>query len=190
MSKINNNRGSILLDWSTALSLSMTTAMVAVPGLRTFVHESQRSVVVNELQLQFRQAAASASRMGQTITVCASHDGQSCAQMDEVAGSKDWSAGWISFVDLDGDGVMQADEASLRMTRTANDQPNIVVTGTHAAFSFRPYYTRPYAGTEPGRVTVCDREVHGGSRAVILDRNGKGRLGPVTKAKRGCDAQA
>jgi Tfp pilus assembly protein FimT len=179
--------GGLLVDWSTALSLAATAAMVAVPGLRTFVHETQRSQVVNELQRAFRQAAFSAGQLGETVTVCASSaDGRRCAG----DGASDWSGGWLAFVDLDGDGAMGAGESRLRLWHTANTHANIAVRATAAAFSFRPYWRRPYEGTAPGRVTVCDRKGHGGQRAIDIDRAGAPRLAETPRARRGCDAPA
>lgn len=177
------SRGSILVDWSTAVSLAATAAMVTVPGLRTFVHESQRSAVVNELQAEIRQAATSANQLGQTVTLCATDAaGRHCA------GAGDWSQGWLAFVDANGDGAMQDGEA--RLWRTPNTERNIAVHATPAAFSFRPYYKRPFETTEPGHLVICDRKGHGGQRAIEINAAGVPRLGAVASSKPGCHAQA
>lgn len=171
---IRASQGSMLVDWSTAASIAATALMVGVPGLRTFVHESQRCAVVNQLQQEMRLAATKASQLGQTVTLCARKaDGAGCAEHGN------WSDGWIAFVDMDGDGAMQRDEAPLRLWETRNTQANIVVAGSAPAFTFRPYFARPYRGTEPGHLTVCDRKGHGGSRVIEVDRSGAPRLGDV-----------
>jgi type IV fimbrial biogenesis protein FimT len=175
-------RGSMLVDWSTAASLVAAAAMFAVPGLQTFIHESQRCAVVNQLQRDMRLAATKASQLGQTVTLCAS-----AADSERCAGHGDWSGGWIAFVDMNGDGTMQKDESRLRLWKSVNDQANIVVTASAESFSFRPYFARPYLGTEPGQVVVCDREGHGGSRVVEIDRAGAPRLGAEG---RNCNAAA
>lgn len=172
MRGMRGSRGSILVDWSTAASLAATALMVGVPGLRTFIHESQRCAVVNQLQQEMRLATTKASQLGQTVTVCATAAGS-----ERCAGHADWSGGWMAFVDMNGDGEMQKDEANLRLWRTANTQENIVVAASAPAFSFRPYFARPYLGTEPGHVVVCDRKGHGGSRKIEIDRAGALRLG-------------
>ena len=184
MPKFKVSRGSMLVDWSTALSLATTAAMITVPGLRTFVHESQRSAVVNELQHEIRQAAAQANQLGETITLCASD-----AAGERCADEGNWSRGWLAFVDLNGDGLMQDDEVKLRLWRTPNTETNIAVTAAPAAFSFRPYYKRPFEATAPGSLTVCDREGHGGRRAIQINSAGVARLGAVQSSKRGCHAQ-
>lgn len=183
MRTMRSNRGSLLVDWSTATSLAAAAAMFAVPGLKTFVHESQRCAVVNQLQRDMRLAATKANQLGQTVTLCASAAGS-----QRCAGHGNWSDGWIAFVDMNGDGAMQKDEAKLRLWKSENAQANIVVSASGGAFSFRPYFARPYLGTEPGHVVVCDREGHGGSRVVEVDRAGAPRLGAA--GTRSCDAPA
>jgi Tfp pilus assembly protein FimT len=180
--KIKASRGSLLVDWSTALSVAATAAMVAVPGLKTFVHESQRSAVVNEIQFQVRKAALAANERGQTISLCAS-----ALRSEGCADSADWSGGWTAFVDLNGDGAMQAGETRLWSTR--NEHRNIAVAAAPAVFSFRPFYARPYNhGTTPGQLTVCDREGSGGTRSVVVDRAGIPRLSEARSSAGGCHA--
>lgn len=176
--------GGLLVDWSTALSLAATTAMVAVPGLRTFVHEAQRSAVVNTLQLEIRKAAQAANELGQTVTMCASN-----ARADGCAEDGNWSRGWIAFVDVDNSGAMEAGEAQLRLWSTSNGHANIAVASVPAALSFRPFYARPYGGATPGRVAVCDREGAGGARGIEVDRAGVPRLAEASAREGGCRAR-
>ena len=177
------SRGSLLVDWSTALSIGATALMVAVPGLRTFVHESQRCSVVNQLQQEMRQASRSAGQLGHTVTLCASARGS-----ERCAEHGNWSNGWIAFVDMNGDGQMQNDEAKLRLWRTENTQQNIVVAAAPAVFSFHPYFARPYLGTEPGHLVVCDRKGYGGSRMIEVDRSGAPRLADA--GRKNCNVSA
>ena len=177
------DRGSILVDWSTAASIAATALMVGVPGLKTFIHESQRCGVVNQLQQEMRLAATKASQFGQTVTLCAVASGG-----ERCAGEADWSHGWMAFVDFNRDGAMQDDEAPMRIWRTANTHANIAVSASRPSFSFHPYFARPYLGTEPGRMVVCDRKGHGGRRVIEVDRGGAPRLGET--ADGGCDARA
>lgn len=174
MQKTKTEGGSLLVDWSTALSLAATTAMVAVPGLQTFVHESQRSAVVNQLQLEIRRANEASNALAQTVTLCASAaDGRRCAA------DGNWSAGWLAFVDLDGDGAMSPGETRLKLWHARNREPGIGVVAEPATISFRPYYSRPFLGTTEAQVTVWDREGHGGARTVEVDRAGVPRLSEV-----------
>lgn len=171
-------KGGLLVDWSTALSFAATAAMFAVPGLKTFVHESQRSAVVNTLQLEIRRAARSANESGKVIALCArSYGGSDCAS------DANWSRGWIAYLDGNDNGEREPEERLL--WSTTNGHANIVVAAQPAVLSFRPFYARPYAGSTTGRLTVCDRAGSGGLRRVEIDRAGTPRLGEAHSG--GCD---
>lgn len=166
------SQGNLLVDWSTALSIGATAAMVAVPGLRDFVHESQRSAVVNEIQLDVRRAARIANASGRAVTLCALH----------VSGSRcddrgDWNRGWLAYVDADGDGALDAGERRLWQTR--NRHQGMGVAAAPAVIVFRPYYVPPYLGTTAAEVTVWDRAGHGGARTVGVGPGGVPQLSPV-----------
>lgn len=173
-----DQKGGLLVDWSTALSLAATAAMFAVPGLKTFVHESQRSAVVNTLQLEIRRAARSANESGKVIALCArSYGGRECGS------DANWSRGWIAYVDANDNGEREAGERLL--WSTTNGHANIVVAAQPTVLSFRPFYSRPYAGSTAGQLTVCDRAGSGGLRRVEIDRAGAPRLAEVHSG--GCD---
>jgi len=170
--KNKGSRGSLLVDWSTALSVAATTAMVVVPGLRGFVHESQRSAVVNEIQIDVRRAARVANDTGRNVTLCALHAaGQRC---DERG---DWNRGWLAFVDDNGNGVLDARERRLWQTR--NRHEGMGVAASPAVITFRPYYLPPYLGTTAAEVTVWDRAGHGGARTVAVGPGGVPQLSEV-----------
>jgi len=164
--------GSLLVDWSTAASIITTSAMVGIPGLRTFVHESQRAAVVNELQLEVRRAARTAGNLDRVVMLCAVAADGTCS------GTADWSHGWIAFVDIDANGVMDPEEATdAVLWRTSNGHPNIVVSVEPAVLVFRPGFV-----TESlGQITVCDRERHGGARTIGIVRGGVPVLGEAAK---------
>jgi Tfp pilus assembly protein FimT len=168
------NRGSVLVDWSTAASL-LATAVMFVPGVRTFIHESQRSAVVNELQIELRRALRTANDLGQPVTLCATAaDGHGCAD------DRNWSRGWTAFVDADGDGRMGEHERSLALWRMQNSHPNIVVAAEPAAFSFRPYYNHDrLRQSTTGRITVTDRAGYGGERTIEIGYGGFAQLAPL-----------
>lgn len=172
-SRIRKSFGGLLIEWSTATSLIATTAMFAVPGLRTFVHESQRSAVVNDLQLEVRRAQIAANEAGRPVTLCARDaSGHGCAD------DGNWSRGWTAFVDADGDGAMSAAESRHVLWQTRNSHPNIAVTASPAAFSFMPYYAR-MGGSTTGTIDVCDRERNGGARTIRVGGGGVPALSDV-----------
>lgn len=168
----NKSRGSLLVDWSTALSVAAGTAMVAVPGLRDFVHESQRSAVVNEIQLDVRRAARQANDLGRPVSLCAMH--ANGARCDERG---DWNRGWLAFVDDNGDGVRDARER--RLWSTGNPHAGMGIAAYPTVVTFRPYYVAPYLGSTQAQVTVWDRQGFGGARTIEVGPGGVPQLSEV-----------
>lgn len=153
--------GSFGFEASTALSLA-ASLVLALPGLREFVHESHRSAVVNALQLDLRRASSAAGQLGRAVSLCGRDaSGQRCA-----AGT-DWSRGWLAFVDADGDGAMGVREESLVLWAVENSHPDLRLTASDAVIALVPPWS-PLAPAGAREVTVCDLSGHGGGRTVAL----------------------
>lgn len=67
---------------------------IAVPGFKSTIQSSQRTVYANQLLEDLAFARSEAIKRGVRVTVCPSTDSSSCS------GSTSWATGWITFVDL------------------------------------------------------------------------------------------
>lgn len=100
----------------TLIELVVVVAIAAIlvsTGVPSFVHALASYRVSTQLNgwigdLQF--ARAEAIKRGQTVTLCVSADGLTCA-----AGSTAWHAGWIVFADANGNATVNAGERVLRV---------------------------------------------------------------------------
>ena len=148
------------------LSLAAFLISTAFSPFQHFMQDSRRCAVVNDLLITVRHAQNISDRMGQTVTVCAAAD----AAVTRCSHTADWSHGWIAFVDLDGDGQMDAAERAKVLLQTVNGNPGIKVSATEASFSFRPYYA-PSAGTArgAGAIAVCDARGKVAAREIVID---------------------
>lgn len=142
-------------------------AAIVLPGLRTFLHEAQRSAVVNEIQLGIRSAGEAANQLGKTVTLCAAAAGGA-----QCADDGNWSSGWLAFVDLDANGSMDTHERRLRLWQRRNGHSDIAVAASPATLSFHPYYARALVPARLGTVTVCDRSGIAPARRIEIDRAG------------------
>jgi Tfp pilus assembly protein FimT len=158
--------GHLLVDWSAGLGFAATALMFAVPGLKTFVHETHRSAVVNDLQLTIRQATSAANQTAQAVVMCAaSADGARCAE------DENWSGGWVAFVDVNANGEMDGPEQRLVLSSTRNSHAHVAVVAAPATLTFQPFYAqRPVEST--AHIVVCDRLGRDGGRRVDIDRAG------------------
>lgn len=156
-------RGSFGFEASTALSLA-ASLVLALPGLREFVHESHRSAVVNALQLDLRRASSTAGQIGRAVSLCGrDRSGQRCAP------GTDWSRGWLAFVDADGDGAMDGREEKLVLWAVENSHPDLRLTASGAVIAMVPPWS-PLAPADARQITVCDLSGHAAGRTVALGR--------------------
>jgi len=102
-------RGLTLIEILVALTIAAVLASAAVPSFVWALSSYRVSGQVNGWigDLQFTRAEA--IKRGQTVTLCISTDGASCA-----TGTSNWQSGWIVFADADGDGIVDGGEAVLR----------------------------------------------------------------------------
>jgi type IV fimbrial biogenesis protein FimT len=93
---------------STIFIIGVLTA-VAVPSFKFVTNSNRISAEANGLLGDLQFARAEAIKEGQTVTVCVSTNGTSCA-----AGNINWNDGWIVFEDANGNKIVDANEAVLR----------------------------------------------------------------------------
>jgi type IV fimbrial biogenesis protein FimT len=78
---------------------------IGVPSYKYVTTGNRVSAEANALLGDMQYARSEAVREGQTVTVCTSTDGATCA----TGGTNTaWQNGWIVFSDANGDGVVQA----------------------------------------------------------------------------------
>jgi type IV fimbrial biogenesis protein FimT len=99
----------------TVTELMVVTAIVAillglgVPSFRYITNSYRMSAEVNGLLGDLMYARAEAIREGQTVTVCISNNGTSCA-----GAGGNWANGWIVFSDPNNNKIVDAGETVLR----------------------------------------------------------------------------
>lgn len=158
----------------TLIELMITVAVLAVlmalaaPSFRTFILDSRRSDVVNELVLSFQLARSEAARRGRPVGLCASGDGALCS------GTNDWSEGWIVFENSDGVLPVSRTVATEELVKAyAPNSRSLTVRSTE-----NRYVSRPFSSTAPtnGTLSVCDQRGTSASRAVIIAPSGTVRV--------------
>lgn len=99
--------GSLLLDLAAALSVTAFLAAIAAPTLRGQWQERQDSAAVQAFLGDLQFAQAEAARRGQRVAICTGAQGQ-------CDGRNAWATGRVVFLDLDGNGTLDAGEPVLR----------------------------------------------------------------------------
>jgi type IV fimbrial biogenesis protein FimT len=129
--------GFTLVELLVVVALAAILASLAVPSFRTLMVKRTVQAAADTLATDFRFARSEAVKRSTRTVICRSSDSTDCAGS---AGS--WSGGWIVFVDLNGDGTVDAGDDIVRvqqaMSGIATIHSDASPGGTRHTFNFEP----------------------------------------------------
>jgi len=102
--------GFTLIELLVAVTILAILAQLAVPSFSYSISSYRISSQINGWVADAQYARAEAIKRGQTVTICLSADGATCA-----TGSTAWQSGWIVFADANGSAAVDAGETILRI---------------------------------------------------------------------------
>jgi type IV fimbrial biogenesis protein FimT len=148
--------GFTLVELMMAITVVAILLVIAVPSFRDAALGSRLSAVANNLLASVQLARSEAIKRNQTVTLCASANGTSCA------GSGDWEQGWI-MLDADNNVIkrQEALPAGLKLLQAGT----IVAPATTflAPLQFQPLGI----GATAGSFTVCRASPLGSQERVV-----------------------
>ncbi|MGH8262564.1 MAG: GspH/FimT family pseudopilin [Steroidobacterales bacterium] len=139
------NLGLSLLELMTALAVAGILMVVGVPSFRYVTNANRIAGEINGLLGDLQLTRAEAIKQGRPVTICRSVTGAACA----VANT--WQSGWIVFLDANGNQVVNAGEAVLRVQRPFAGTDSLVASNNVAAVTFN---REGFAFGLPGTVTM------------------------------------
>ncbi len=98
------SRGMTLLELMMALTVVAILVAIAVPSFQQVTASSRTASAINDFITAVTLARSEALRRATPTRVCAS------ANLADCSGAPDWATGWVVFVDIDNDGVVDDDE--------------------------------------------------------------------------------
>jgi type IV fimbrial biogenesis protein FimT len=158
-------RGFTLIELMVTLSIAAILLLVAVPNFIAFVQNNRLATQANDLVTMLNYARSEAVKRNQTITVCSSTDGTSCA------GTTTWDGGLIVFVDNNGDGTVDGGEAVLQV-RQAMDGANTLRSGAQTRFTYQANGFLQTAGSND-ILRLCDARGTAFARAITVSLQGR-----------------
>ena len=171
------HRGYTVVETMVATSVLAVLTAAGVPSYSSIVGRQAVLAEVAEFQEAVSRARLEAVRRGETVTLCARApdsplEGPHCA-----AAGRDWTSGWMIFVDRSergemdpGDLILQVHQASAKVgainatLRTISFQPLGISTSAASRFQFRPQ------GADPGDANPSN------SRLVCVSKPGRTRV--------------
>lgn len=160
--------GFTLIELLVTIAIAAILLTVAVPNYITFVQNNRLTAQANDLVTAFNYARSEAIKRGVRVTVCSRLNDTTCA------GADDWSAGWLVFVDADGDGAVSG--AQVLQVRQPLENSNTLSSAV--AFPRVTYQNTGFSGFA-GTLRLCDVRSTPSARAIVVSRQGRVRIGPL-----------
>lgn len=163
--------GYSLYELLVTLAVAATLLLVGTPPFAELIARNRLVAEVNALHHALHLGRREAIKRGANLVLCQSPDGIGCG------GARDWSAGWLLFVDADDDGRRgaAAGEVLIRRHRPA---AGVAVLTNRALYTIRGVRRRNTNGT----FLICDRSRRSEPRALIVSYTGRPRSAPGARA--------
>jgi type IV fimbrial biogenesis protein FimT len=160
-----HHAGISLIELLVTLAIGATVMSAVLPNFGTAV-DRQRAVAAHNLLLATLQHARTAAVFERgTTVVCPSHDGLRC----EPGGV--WESGWISFIDRDGNGALDASDTLLRFEAHGVAKLQVRTSTARPQVRFRP------DGRSAGSnltIRMCDSS-GGPLQGIVINNGGRAR---------------
>lgn len=154
--------GFTLVEMLMVLTVGMILLMIGVPSFNSFIKGNRLTSQVNALSGTLSGARAEAIAQRNTVTVCGSSTGTSC--------NGAWGSGWISFLDLDADGTVDAGETVLGVADDVPPNVGIVFVGaTTVRYNNQGFAIAGSSGT----LRLCDDRGSRYGRALVVSPTGR-----------------
>ncbi len=161
-------KGVTLIELMITMVMVALLASVAVPSFLDTVKSNRVTSNINKLTTTLNLARSEAIRRAGNITVCRSGNGTGCAT------SGAWTQGWIAFVDIDGDGVVEAaDGDEVVLVNEALPGADTTLMASANAADRVTFNSRGFAPGFSATFTLCDDRGNAEAKAVIISNTGR-----------------
>ena len=158
---MNRENGFTLVELMITLVIAAILLTVAVPSFNTTIRDNRLITDANQLVSSLALARSEAVKHGRTATVCVSSDQATCT------GETDWTLGWMAWVDVDGNGNLDAGEER----GFVGAFPGNSVTFTSA--DSQVVFTAQGAATATVTLDLCDDRAGETGRRINISNTGR-----------------
>ncbi len=163
--------GFTLIEMMVTLVVAAILLTVAGPAFRDLILNNRLVAASNSIAGSLNAARTEAIAQQRTVTVCSSANGTACGGT--------WSDGWITFVDMDANGTVDAGDTVLRWTQPAHAEVALRFVGASKV----RYNSQGFAlANSAGDFVFCDSRGASHARAVIVTATGRVSVATDTDA--------
>jgi len=114
VNRLNQNqvKGFTLVELMVALAILAILVMAAAPTFNATLKRNRIESQLKDLSSHVKLARSEAISRSRTVTMCRSSDQTTCSTAAPVG---NWSIGWITFLDINGNATIDADDIVLRV---------------------------------------------------------------------------
>ena len=158
---MNRQDGITLIELMIALAIAAIILAVGVPSFQSMMRSNRAATQANEFTSAINLARSEAAKRGRNTVLCPSTDQASCT------GGTDWAAGWLLFIDNDGNAAINGTDSVYRVWGKLPGNPTL--TGP-ATLSYRP------TGDVSGGATGFGYSVDEKNQAICINAVGRSHV--------------
>jgi type IV fimbrial biogenesis protein FimT len=155
-------RGFTMIELMVTVSIAAIMMTVAIPSFVELIRNSRLTTQANDFVLSLMYAKSEAIKRNQSVVVCSSADGASCAN------SVNWEQGWIVYQDANQDGAVDSNE--ILQVKNSLTGGNTLRTGTRTRITFR---NSGFSLGSNATFNLCDTRGTGNGRTLVLSNQGR-----------------
>jgi type IV fimbrial biogenesis protein FimT len=156
-----------LYDALVTVAVVSTVATIGVPSFQQLVLNQRMAGAINAFITALHLARSEAIKRGENAVLCPSTDGRNC-----INRGNEWEAGYLLYIDRDGDREIDADETVVRVFGATN---GLRLKNTSRAYDNVRYMPNGLAEFSNMTFTFCDVHGRGTPKAVVISRAGRVR---------------
>jgi type IV fimbrial biogenesis protein FimT len=123
--------GFTLIELMITLVVAAILLTVGVPSFVDLLQRNRMASLANEMVGSMQMARSEAVTRNATVTMCAKLDNTTC-------GGASWGDGWLIFIDVDGDAVVDAGDDDLVLNVMESDSEGVDYTATATDLTYLP----------------------------------------------------
>ncbi len=154
-----------LYELLITLSIASLLIVVGVPTLAGSISRNRQSVEINALFHAIHLARKESIVRRRPVSLCPSPDGDRCEP------GRDWSDGWLLFVNEDGDQPPMLDDGEAVLDRHRPSE-GVRITANRRGFTLRAIHRRATNGT----FVVCDSAGRIRPKGLVISWTGRPRV--------------